>query len=222
YFKSKGMLGHEGAVGNVNHAYGLAAVAILILLIAGFNFMNITTAQSLKRNKEVGVRKVLGAERGTLLSQYLGESILFSLLGLLTSVVIILVISKMINQTFGNIFGFSLVEFFLIFITFFFLSVFFGLLAGLYPALLISRFHPISILKGNISKNLSEVHFRQFLIFLQFTVTIGIIAGSIIISNQMKFINQMDPGFDKEQVIALQLKSDDFLSRYETAKNIFS
>lgn len=221
YFKSNGMLGHKGAAGNINHAYGLAAVAILILLIAGFNFMNITTAKSLKRNKEVGVRKVLGAERGTLLSQYLGESVLFSLLGLSFSVLIILIIFKIINATFGNIFDFSLMEYLIIFAGFILLSVFFGLLAGLYPALLISRFQPIAILKGNISKNLTEVHFRQFLIFLQFTVTIGIIAGSIIISNQMKFIHQMDPGFDKEQVIALHLKADDFLSRYETAKNIF-
>src|SRR5690606_38133439 len=154
HFKSKGLLGHHGAAGKVNHVYGLAAVAILILLTAGFNFMNITTAPSLMRNKEVGVRKVLGVGRGTVLSQYLGESILFSLLGLLFGMIIVLAISQIINVTFGNIFDFSFLEFLLILGSFVLISVFFGLLAGFYPALLISRFHPISILKGNISKNL--------------------------------------------------------------------
>lgn len=220
YFNSKGMLGHEGAAGNINHSYGLSAVALLILLIAGFNFMNITTAQSLRRNKEVGVRKVLGAEKSSLLSQYLGESILFSLISLILGFLLMVVSYPLVKSTFGNILDFSLIEYFLVLAFFLFLATLFGLAAGFYPALLISRFQPIAILKGNISKNLNEIHFRQLLIFLQFTVTIGIIAGSIIISNQMNFINDMDPGFDKDQVIALHLKSDDFLGRYETAENI--
>lgn len=220
YFNSQGMIGHYGKAGNINHAYGLAAIAILILLIAGFNFMNITTAQSLRRNKEVGVRKVLGAERGTLLTQYLGESILFSFISLLLGFAIVATIYKLVTNTFGNIFSYPAVDYLFIFLLFLLLSIVFGIAAGLYPALLISRFQPITILKGKISKNLSEIHFRQFLIFLQFTVTIGIIAGSIIISRQMTFIQQMDPGFDKEQVLALHLKTDNFLNRFGTAKNI--
>ncbi len=220
YFSSQGMIGHYGKAGNLNHTYGLAAVALLILLIAGFNFMNITTAQSLRRNKEVGVRKVLGAERSTLLTQYLGESILYSFISLLLGALIVAGTYPLAVGTFGDIFEYTGSEYLLILGMFLLLSVLFGIAAGVYPAVLISRFQPISILKGKISKNLSEIHFRQFLIFLQFTATIGIIAGSIIISRQMDFIHQMDPGFDKEQVLALHLKSDDFLDRFETAKNI--
>lgn len=220
YFHSQGMIGHYGKAGNLNHVYGLTAVALLILLIAGFNFMNITTAQSLRRNKEVGVRKVLGAERRALLSQYLGESMLFSLISLLLGFIIVVGIHRLAINTFGNIFDYAWVDYFSIFMIFLLLSLVFGIAAGIYPAILISRFQPISILKGKISQNISETHFRQFLIFLQFTVTIGIIAGSIIISRQMDFIQQMDPGFDKEQVLALHLKSDNFLDRFESAKNI--
>src|SRR5690606_33871143 len=132
------------------------------------------TAQSLRRNKEVGVRKVLGAERRALLSQYLGESMLFSLISLLLGFIIVVGIHRLAINTFGNIFDYAWVDYFSIFMIFLLLSLVFGIAACIYPAILISRFQPMSILKGKISQNISETHFRQFLIFLQFTVTIGI------------------------------------------------
>ena len=219
YFNSKGMLGHRGETGNINHVYGLTAVAILILVIAGFNFMNITTAQSIKRNKEVGVRKVLGAGRNSLLLQYVGESIVIALISLLFGLLLVVVANGFISDTFGDIFHYTSIEYLLIFLVFLTLSVFFGIIAGFYPALIISKFQPVSILKGTLSKNISHVQFRQVLIFFQFTVTIGIIAGSLIISRQMSFIHNLDPGFDNEQVLALHLKTENFLNRLEAAKN---
>ncbi|MDX1673141.1 MAG: ABC transporter permease, partial [Balneolaceae bacterium] len=200
--------------GNANYAYGLGAIAVMILLIAGFNFMNISTAQSLKRGKEAGIRKVLGSNRGRLTAQFLGESVIKALMAFFVAIFLV----GFTDEYFSGLFGFELTynSEILLLLTgiFLFITLFVGIGAGLYPALKISNFKPGEVLKGKLTTSRSSLYVRNALMTMQFAISIGLIIGSLVISGQIRFLQSKELGFDQEQTIVLKVVREQFEERY--------
>ena len=223
YFHSEGMMNSgEYKKGNLTYTYGLSFIAFLILLVAGFNFMNINTARSVKRAKEVGVRKVLGAGKGSLIGQFLGESIVHSLISLgLALFVFGLSKDRLISYLGWNL-DINYGDYLILIPLLLGLTIILGVLSSLYPAFILSRFHPVSVLKGKTQSNGSEMNIRKALVVGQFAITVGLIVCSLVVSRQMEFIRNKNLGFDKEQLVSLQMRTDDFLQRFDIAKRVLT
>ena len=192
-----------GIPGNVDSVYIFSAIALLILLIACINFMNLSTARGSKRAKEVGLRKTVGAHRHLLLDQFLGETILMAFIALLLSLGFIGLILPVFNQlsdktiTFWTIFrGWNLPILFAG-------TAVTGVLAGLYPAFFLSSFEPVQVLKGRLFHGRPKTFLRQVMVTSQFVISIALIIGTIVVIRQMIFIQNKTLGFDKENVIVI-------------------
>jgi putative ABC transport system permease protein len=184
------------------YIYIFSAIAIFILILACVNFMNLSTARSSDRAKEVGIRKVLGSYRIHLIRLFLSESIVISLISILFSIVI----AQVLLSSFNNLAGTNLeipyasIEFWIFIIGG---GIFIGLLAGIYPSFFLSSFKPITILHGNRSKGSNSGLIRNLLVIFQFSISIVLIIGTIAVYNQLNYIQNKRLGFDKDQVIIL-------------------
>lgn len=193
------------AHGNATTVNAFIFIALLILSMACINCMNLSTAQALRRSKEVGVKKVLGSGRKHLIGQFLTESFLFSLMAMVLALILMVLLLPYFNQLTGKTFvvgelvtgSFVLSLFTLVMIT--------SLFSGLYPALYQSGFRAVSNLKNNVNPNsiFSELATRNGLVIFQFMVSSALIISSIIIFKQIQYINEVDLGFDKEQILVL-------------------
>ncbi len=191
--------------GDKVYVYSLSAVAIFVLLIAAFNFMNLATAKSSTRSKEVGIRKVLGGARRQLVRQHLGESVLLVLIATCVALLIVILAGPFLNLgLFEPIQTFLLHRPALIGMIFL-SSVIIGLLSGLYPAFVLSGFQTSSILRGKFSGSNSGVGLRKALVILQFTASITMIIGTIFIYRQIDYIKNKDLGFTKDQIVTFQM-----------------
>ncbi|MGZ3884920.1 MAG: ABC transporter permease, partial [Bacteroidia bacterium] len=193
------------AQGDIKYIYIFSGTAVLILLIACCNFINLSTARSLNRSKEIGLRKVIGAERSQLIAQFLGESVLFSLIASILSLVIVLLALPFFNSFLSAELSFSksLIPLYCLII------IVVGFLAGLYPALLMSSFAPIRSLKGHIRHGIQDILFRKGLVVFQFTIAIILIIGTETILKQLNFMQDKDIGMRKAQLVQLELKAAD-------------
>ena len=185
--------------GNINDCYTLGAIGIFIVVVACINFMNLSTARSTRRMREVGMRKVVGAKRVQLVCQFLGESILLSLLALMISLGIAELTLPMLNGFMGI--NLSLNPSMLP--ALFLLSLVVGLLAGSYPAFFLSSFRPTSVLKVMPNTKGGHALMRKGLVVVQFAISMVLIAGTIIVSQQTEFMRSADMGFQKESLIRL-------------------
>ena len=200
------------------YIYIFSAIAFFILLIACINFMNLSTARSSVRAKEIGMRKVIGARRGELIKQFLGESLFLSFLSLILAVVLIKFFLPFFNSLSGKELSLSLVghgTFFAVLIGTF---VFVGILAGSYPAFLLSAFIPVEVLKGKKGSKIPVPLIRTGLVILQFTISIILIVGTIIIHNQMSYLRNKNLGFDKEHLITIADQNRRLWRKYEAFK----
>jgi putative ABC transport system permease protein len=189
--------------GNIQYVYIFSAIALFILLIACVNFMNLSTARSSNRAKEVGVRKVMGSFRKDLIQQFLTESILISFIALLLAVLIASILLPYFNQLAGkSIYLNSLFQPGMI-ASLFLLVLVVGLVAGSYPAFFLSSFQPIQVLKGKLAAGFKRSWLRSSLVVFQFTVSIILIIGTIVIYNQLNYIRSKDIGFNRNQVIVI-------------------
>ncbi|MFI5158151.1 MAG: FtsX-like permease family protein, partial [Sphingobacteriales bacterium] len=193
-----------GANGNIQYVYIFSAIAIFILLIACVNFMNLSTARSSNRAREVGVRKVLGSPRKYLIAQFLTESILITLVGALIAVIAAWALLPLFNQMSGKaltitpqILGWLIPALVLI-------VIIVGCVAGSYPALFLSGFQPIQVLKGKLSAGFKGGWLRSFLVVFQFSISIFLIIGTLVIYNQLKYIQSKDLGFNRDQVLVVR------------------
>lgn len=202
------------AAGNVAYVYGLSGIAILILLLACFNFMNLATAHSIKRGKEVSLRKVLGARRSNLVRQFLGESILLTLLSLILALLLVEGFTEVLPLLVGWELALMPGDYLIIAPIFLAVAGIVGLLAGSYPALVLSAFQPVKVLKGTVAPARSGRGFRGALVVLQFTIAVTLITASLIVARQMDFIREKELGFDEEHVLALHMLGDELLHRY--------
>jgi putative ABC transport system permease protein len=186
------------------NVYVLSIIAVLILVLAAVNFMNLVTAKSTGRAKEVGMRKVIGAVRFQLIGQHLVESILVTLVSALLALTVVFALVPLLNSAYQRFADFSLLLRFDSILVIIGLVFVVGLLAGLYPAFVLSGFKPIAVLKGSFKNSDSGIRLRKALVVLQFTISIALMVGTGIVYQQMRFIYTADLGYDRDQVITIQ------------------
>ena len=210
-----------GPNGNLATVYGFLVVAVFILLISCINFMNLATARSAGRAREVGVRKALGAFRGQLVRQFLSEAMLLSFVALGLAAMLAALVLPWFNDFAGKALSFDLARHWEYVPAAFGLAVVVGVLAGSYPAFLLSAFRPATVLKGTVSlgrRGLATV-LRRILVVFQFALSIGIIAGTVVAWQQLDFMRSQSLGFDQEQILVLPFNWDQGVQeRYETLK----
>lgn len=189
---------------SIQTIYIFSAIALFILLTACVNFMNLSTAQSANRAKEVGVRKVLGTQRHNLVRQFLTESVLMSLIAFIIALAISLLLLPFFNHLAFKHFTLSPFEHPLLLPLLLLFSVVTGVVAGSYPAFYLSAFKPIEVLKGKLSCGFKTSYLRSGLVVFQFFISIFLIVGTIVIYRQLNFIQNKKLGFNKEQVLTIK------------------
>lgn len=189
--------------------YVFLAVAILILAIACFNFISLATARSAWRAKEVGMRKTLGAHRGNLIRQFIGESLLITTLSLGIALLLVYVTVPYLNQYLNTKIALAFLDSPALLASIVGLLIIVGLLAGSYPAFVLSSFKPITVLKGQITGNRKgmEGKFQKAVVVFQFTMSVMLIAGTLVIFNQLHYVRNQNLGFDQEQVMIIRLNN---------------
>ncbi|HVX25657.1 MAG TPA: ABC transporter permease [Parafilimonas sp.] len=194
--------------GNINNVYIFSVVAIFILLIACINFINLTTARSAERAKEVGIRKVVGAARTQLAKQFIGESLIICLIAFALSVLLCTLTLPLFNELAGKTISSSIFNNPVHVIILFSLSVFIGFAAGIYPSLVLSSFKPVSVLKGKFTTSTKGLILRKGLVVFQFTISIFLIASTIIVYVQLNYMRSQNLGFNKDQEIIINTNYD--------------
>lgn len=203
-------------IGNSLLVYSFSVIAMFILLIACVNFINLSTARSMVRAREVGMRKTLGAGRGNLIRQFLGETVFFSGISLVFAVVLAELSLPAFNNLVRKSLAMNLFELPLILAGFVIIAVT-GVIAGLYPAFYLSSFKPANVIKSNVLSVSGKSLFRKILVVFQFSLSTALLIGALVIYLQLRYINSKDLGFDKENVIHIPLK-ENIAARYPAIK----
>ncbi len=191
-------------IGNRSYLVIFGVIAFFVLVIASINFMNLSTARSLSRAKEVSLRKVVGSGKKELIRQFLAESVVLSLLSLVIALGLVSLLLTPFNNLvgmnleYGDIFRWYMIPAFLV------LAILVGLLSGSYPSFVLASFKPIFALKGNASAKNGTTWLRNALVIIQFSISIVIIAGTLVIYWQFRFMTHKELGFDKEQLVVLE------------------
>jgi putative ABC transport system permease protein len=194
--------------GNINNVYIFSVIAIFILIIASINFINLTTARSAERAKEVGIRKVVGALKSQLARQFAGESVLLCIIGFLLTFLFSWLLIPLFNQLSGKTIIEGMFQQPSYLLILFISSVAIGLLAGFYPALVLSSFDPIVVLKGRFVSGSKGALLRKGLVIVQFSISIILITGTIIVYRQMNYMRSQSLGFNKEQMLVMETNGD--------------
>lgn len=189
--------------GNINNVYMMGVIGLFIILIASFNFINLSTARATKRAKEVGLRKVVGAIRGQLIAQYLSESILITLIAMALSLGLAFLGLEWLNSFTQKELSLNLIEQPLLFFGSVGVSMIIGLLAGIYPAFIVSGFKPALTLKGQQGSAKGKGVIRKALVISQFSISVVLLIATAITIQQLNFLNERDLGYDKDQVVTL-------------------
>lgn len=205
-------------ISDPSYSYILGTVALLVLLIASINFITLSLGRSIDRAREVGVRKVVGAVRNQLVLQFWGEAILVSFLALILGIGLARLVLPVFNELADKTLTYPLLS--SITLASILLALVVGLLAGVYPALFLSNFNPIAVLKGRLQVGDAGIY-RRFLIGFQFVLSIALIICTLIMSQQLNFLQNKNLGFDKEQVIIIPtgVANQEALSLFERMKN---
>jgi putative ABC transport system permease protein len=193
-----------GINGNVQYIYIFSAIAIFILILACINFMNLSTARSANRAREVGVRKVLGSSRKYLIAQFLSESIMVTLAATVIALFAAWAILPLFNQVSGKSLTITVHTFTWLLPAMLIIVLVVGVLAGSYPAFFLSAFKPIQVLKGKLATGFKGSFLRSFLVVFQFSISIFLIIGTLVIHNQLTFIRNKDLGFNRNQVLIIK------------------
>jgi putative ABC transport system permease protein len=193
-----------GSNNSITYVYIFSAIALFVLLIACINFMNLSTARSANRAREVGIRKVLGSSRNFLVAQFLTESIVITFFGAILAVLAAWVLLPLFNQLSGKELSVSLQTVAWLVPLLLAIVVIVGVLAGSYPAFYLSAFQPIQVLKGKISTGFKGSLLRNFLVVFQFAVSIFLIIGTLVIYSQLNYIQKKDLGFNRNQVLVVK------------------
>lgn len=207
-----------GSNGNITYVYVFSITALLILFIAIINYVNLTTARSSIRIKEIGVRKVIGSGRTQLMIMFFAECILLTFISTILAAAIIQLVLPYFNQLSGKsliLLQFGTVRTIIAFIGF---SLVAGILSGIYPALFLSGFKTIPAMKGQLGNQFSTILFRKSLVVFQFVITIVMIAGSFIIYQQLNYFQKRDLGFNKAQTLTFHINNRDVRGRVDALK----
>lgn len=183
--------------------YALTIIGLLVLLIAAINFINLSTARASQRAREVGLRKVVGSDRKRLIMQFLGESIILTLFAMLLALLILEITRPFIIDILGKQINISVSKNPILLLHLFIVAVGIGILSGIYPALVLSGFKPITVLRGQFKTSKKGVFLRRVLVVCQFTATISLIAGVLIVLRQIDYLKNLDLGYTREQVVVI-------------------
>ncbi|HYW96265.1 MAG TPA: ABC transporter permease [Bacteroidales bacterium] len=203
------LIGEIRPNGDVSYVYILLAIALGILLIAGVNFMNLSTARSANRAMEVSIRKIMGADRKQLVFQFLGESVFLSLFGLVFALALIEILLPTFNQITGKSISVNYLENWKLLVGFGLIALLLGLFSGSYPALYLSSFEPVRLLRSKLPGSRSNKLLRNVLVLVQFTISAGLIISTLIIYRQLDYIRGKRLGFDKDNVITIFLRNEE-------------
>jgi len=203
--------------GRIEYVHLFSIVALFILLIACINFMNLTTARSVKRAKEIGVRKVVGAVRGVLIKQFIGESLLLTAIAVIISLVLLVLLLPLFNQVTQKQIALPFDQP-LFWGKLLLITIITGLVSGSYPALFLSSFNPVKVLKGTMKLDSGTTFFRKGLVVFQFVLSVVLIIGTIIVSRQVSYVQSINLGFDRENMVYIPIEGN--LSKtYEVFKD---
>lgn len=213
-------LGAELPTGNMAYIYIFSAVAFFILLLATINYMNMATARSANRAREVGMRKVVGAYRQQLVNQFLSESVFMVVIALVIALCLVFILLPDFNQLSGKSLEFSLFTQPVIISMVLLITLLVGIISGSYPSFYLSSFMPMTVLRGTVSKaGKKSGLLRKMLVVIQFFIAIIMIIGTIVVSNQLRFLRNTDLGFKKDNLIVIPLQDSTFRSKAEAFKN---
>jgi putative ABC transport system permease protein len=201
------------------YLYVLACIAVFTLLIACINFMNLATARSAKRAAEVGMRKVMGAGKGSLVGQFLSESMVLTFLGLLIAMALVVMLMPFFNQLADKALNVNDLIQPKIVGGFILLALITGLLAGSYPAFYLSVFNPLDVIKGRFINSVSATTLRRGLVVFQFVISIGLVVATIVIQGQIRFMKEQPLGFNKDQQIVIPFRSVEARKAYTALKS---
>jgi putative ABC transport system permease protein len=210
--------------GNIHYVYFLISVAALILVIACINFMNLATARSAERAREVGVRKTMGSLKSQLVFQFLTESIVLSLFATILALIIALLVLPSFNNLVNKELVLNLTGFLPLALVA--IAIVVGFLAGSYPAFALSSFNPVIVMKGNFTSNAKGTWLRNGLVIFQFFISIVLIVGTIVVGQQMEYMQNKSLGYDKEQILiiervfALNDKAETFVEEVKRMANV--
>jgi putative ABC transport system permease protein len=230
YLQSAEFTFDNAVKGNETYVKALTIIALFVLVIACFNFINLATARSFKRAREIGIRKVVGARKKQLITQFIGESVLLAVLSMVVAMAATRLLIPWLNQfteksiefnPFTNpLWGISLLA----------VSVIIGILAGIYPSMVLSGFKPVKVLKSMkvVDKDLSSALLRKLLVVVQFSLSVLLIVCTLIVYRQTQFFNEKDLGFSKEQVLQFQARGkvandpETFIAEIERSPGVLS
>ncbi|QEC44988.1 ABC transporter permease [Pseudobacter ginsenosidimutans] len=198
---------NDGKSGKINNVYIFSIVAIFILVIACINFVNLTTARSTERAKEVGIRKVAGAGKYQLIRQFIGESLIISLIAFGLALLLTMLLLPMFNNLAGKTISTGVFSNWQYPAWLFVASVGIGLLAGFYPALVLARFRPIVVLKGRFATGTKGILLRKGLVVAQFTISIALIIATLVVYFQTSYMRNQDLGFKKDQMLVIRTEA---------------
>jgi len=196
----------EGCFRPVNdkkYIYIFSIIAFFILVIASINFMNLSTARSAVRAREIGIRKVVGSDRSLLIRQFLSESVVLSLIALIIAVFVVEITLPLFNRTIGMSLDFNVIGKGKVIAIVVSLSVLVGFLSGTYPAFYLSRYKPLQGLTGGSLRGVRSTLFRRTMVVVQFTISVSIIVGTLVVARQVGYLLNKNPGFDAKQIIVL-------------------
>jgi putative ABC transport system permease protein len=197
--------GEPEPTGSITYVYIFAIVALFLVLIAAMNYMNLATARSSGRAREVGLRKVVGSRRGPLVLQFLSESVIFTIISLIISIILLMALLPKLNLLAGKSFEMDVIYSPAVLSGILGVVLLVGFIGGSYPAFFLSRFSPVTVLKGEITQGTAGSMFRKVLVVLQFSVSVIMIVCTLVVFRQLNYLKTMDQGFDQENVLSLDL-----------------
>jgi len=197
--------GEPEPTGSMTYVYIFGVVALILILIAAMNYMNLATARSARRAREVGLRKVVGSSRPLLIMQFLSESVILTILALWISGILMMLLLPSFNHIAGKSFELSILIAPLVLISIIGLVILIGILGGSYPAFYLSRFSPVTVMKSDSGSSKSGAFMRKILVVFQFSISIAMIVCTLVVYTQLIHMRNMDQGWDMENVISLQL-----------------
>jgi len=200
--------GWEQSGNAIQYVYIFSLIAFFVLLIACINFMNLSTARSSNRAKEVGLRKVIGAQKRQIIRQFYGESVLFALIALLFAVILTSLLLPVLGNLTEKDLSWNVAGTGMILVGLVIITLFTGLVSGSYPALFLSTFQPVSVLKRGLKSGVAGSRFRKILVVVQFSLSILLIIGTMVVTKQMNYMRNARLGWDKEHLLFIPARAD--------------
>lgn len=214
--------GSESEHGQLSYVYIFSSMAIFLLIIAAINYINLTTSKASSRSKEIGIRKVAGAVKTQLIFQFLTEAFVITFVSMLLSLVMMNLCFPFFNSITGKNFDLTLTNIGEFLPALLLITVIIGVIAGSYPAFYLSKLKPVATLKGQTLFTKSKFNLRTTLVVFQFTITIVLIVATLVINNQINFIQTKDMGFNKEQLMIIDINSGAVRNQFQAMKNDFA